>query len=361
MLKIMNVVLGIVLVGGLAGCDDGQAEKQAAKEPPAVLVQKIAFRSAASEQTFPATIRPRVTSDHAFRVSGKVTKRLVDVGDRVKAGTALAELDSADLVLQLSQAEAEVTAARKSLTQQSAERLRIEKLASKGWAAAATRDKQRVAVDEAEARLAKAAQNVALARNAITYSILKADSDGVVTETLLEPGQFAVAGQKAIAIARDGNMEALVAIPETLATSISKGNAQLSVWSDPSKRYDLKLRELSPLADAATRTFAARFSVINPDESLRLGMSAELHFGLNQNSSAQVPLSAIFDQGKGPGVWSVNTATGEITLKPVTVSSLGSATASISGGVKEGEMIVALGAQKLDPGLKVRPVDTLER
>jgi RND family efflux transporter MFP subunit len=360
-MHILKASTALILAAGLAACSEDKAAEIKEKPTPTVLVQKVAFASAVRERSYSATIRPRIVSDHAFRVTGKVVKRLVDVGDRVRAGQKLAELDSADLKLQLTQAEAEVTAAGNALKQQTIESGRIEKLARKGWAASSTLDKQRVAMDEAQARLDKAKQAADLARNSIAYTALAAYTDGVVTETSIEPGQVAEQGQKAISIARDGEMEALVSIPEADAALLAKSEASLSIWSDASKRYPVKLRELSPLADAASRTFAARFAIMNADADLRLGMSAELHLKSDGARAATIPLSAVLDQGKGPGVWSVDAKTGAITLKPVTVTAIGSATASISDGVADGETIVAMGAQKLDAGLKVRPVESIER
>jgi RND family efflux transporter MFP subunit len=345
----------------LAGCEDKPTNTAQEKTPPAVLVQKITFTESAVEQTLAATIRSRVVSDHAFRISGKVMRRLVNVGDRVKAGAPLAEIDSSDLKLQQQQAEAEFSAAKKALSQQTTEQSRVARLAKRGWAAAAALDKQNVAADEAQARLDRAEQAVSLARNAIVYTMLIADADGVVTDTAVEPGQFTAAGQKAISIANVGELEALAAIPESQVTEIATGRATLNIWSDASRRYPLKLRELSPIADPATRTFAARFTINSPDNRLRLGMSAQIHVSGAEARRAAVPLSAILDEGKGPGVWTVNQATGQIKLKPVTVARMGASQVDITSGVADGEIIVAMGAQKLDAGLKVRPVKSLER
>jgi RND family efflux transporter MFP subunit len=343
----------------LWGCKDEKAA-EVQKPAPIVLVQKVAFEAGESEQIFSATVKARVVSEQAFRISGKVITRLVSVGDVVSVGTPLAEIDTGDFKLQLTQASAELQAAQQSLDQQVIQTKRVEKLAKDGWAAQTALDQQHVANDEAQARLDKAKQSQSLAQNAIEYGLLKSDSDGVVTDTGIEPGQVIAAGQKAISIARNAVLEAQVAIPESVVTQIATMDASFTTWNDPAKIYSAKLRELSPAADSATRTFAARFTISSSDDALKLGMSGQLHLRAKSQALAKVPMAAIFNQGQGPGVWHVDRTTGKIELQSVTVASMGQATASLSGGVTEGEYIVALGAQKLDAGLIVRPVETLQ-
>jgi RND family efflux transporter MFP subunit len=356
-----TLIAGLVLSSSLlVGCKDSKMAEEQPKPAPIVLVQKVTFEERDAVQAYAATVKARVVSDQAFRVSGKVVRRLVSVGDVVSVGTPLAEVDTADLKLQLSQALAEVQAAQQSLDQQISQTKRVEKLAKDGWAAQSALDQQHVANDEAQARFDKAKQNQSLAQNAIDYALLKSDSNGVVTDTAIEPGQVVSAGQRAISIARNDDLEAQVAIPESALSRLSDMEASFTIWNDPNKSYVAKLRELSPVADPATRTFAARFTIESPDDALKLGMSGQLHLSAKSQALANVPLAAIFDQGQGPGVWRVDRATGKIELKPVIVASMGQSTASLSSGVTEGEYIVALGAQKLDAGLTIRAVDTLQ-
>ena len=360
-MRLIPTIVLTLAATGLAACGEDKKAEIKTPTPPTVLVQKVAFVAGSHDQTFSATIQPRIVSDHAFRVTGKVVQRFVNVGDKVTQGEALAELDSGDLKLQLSQAEAEMGAAGKALKQQSTEQARVAKLTAQGWDAPAALEKQNVVVDEAKARLDKAKQSVELAQNTIGYAILKSNSDGVVTETSIEAGQVAAAGQKVISVAKDGEIEALVAIPENIVADLANAEVNLSIWSDPSVHYSAKLRELAPQADAATRTFAAKYSIEQPDQKLKLGMSAQLHLASFEKPSAIVPLAAILDQGKGPNVWSVNQQTGEITLKPVKILSYTGSSVLIGDGLTAGEFVVALGAQKLDAGLKVRAVETLEQ
>jgi RND family efflux transporter MFP subunit len=166
-------------------------------------------------------------------------------------------------------------------------------------------------------------------------------------------------GQTAIRVARFGEKEAVVAIPETLLGRAKDGVASVSLWSEPGKKYTAKLREVAPSADAATRTYLAKFSLPGADDLVSLGMTATLTLcDPATERVARVPLSALFSEGAEPSLYVVDDA-GEVALKPVKVKSYESNDAVISGGVDEGTKIVVLGVQKLDPAQKVRVVSSL--
>ena len=336
---------------------DAPAPAKATDRP--VLATLVHFAPERPPRTFVATIKPRVEADQAFRVSGKVARRLVDVGRNVAIGEPLATLDEKDLRLQKEQAEAELAASRVAAEQSAADEARGADLRAKGWTAQAVYDRQHAAAEEARGRNRRAQRAVELAQNALEYSTLRADSDGVVTAAMIEPGQVVAPGQAAIRIARKGEKEAAVALPESFVTQARDGEATLTVWAAPERVYPVKLRELSPIADAATRTFAARFSIPDVDDRVALGMSATLVIAAPTAASvARVPLSALFDQGRGPTLWSV-AADGALTAKPVKVVRYDGTDALIGAGVEEGERIVVLGVQKLDPAQKVRVISQL--
>lgn len=353
------LVAAALLSLGLAACTDSVAEQEAKPDRP-VLVAKVHFEEIVPERTFVASIRPRVESDIGFRVTGKVARRLVQVGDKVAKGTPLAELDETDLRLQAEQAEAELNAARTALSQAEAEENRSTELRRRGWASEAAFDRQKAAAAEARSRLARAERSVELTRNNLSYATLTADTDGVVTATLVEPGQVVAAGQTAIRIAQLGEKEAVVAVPEALLSRVRQGEASVTLWSDRDRRYAAHLRELSPAADPTTRTYLARFAVPDAGDEVALGMSATLAVkGGTGEKAARLPLSALFNQGPGPALWVVDRATGAVGLKPVTVVRYDAREVLVTDGVADGDEIVALGVQKLDPAQKVRVVEAL--
>jgi RND family efflux transporter MFP subunit len=341
----------------LAGCNDKVAEKPAPTRP--VLVATAHYEAETPERSFVGTIRPRIESDMGFRVPGKVAKRLVEVGQTVELGQPLATLDEIDLKLQAEQAVAEFTAATGVLVQAAAAEQRAKDLRVKGWTTDAQLDQAKASADEARARLNRAERSVDLTKNSLSYATLDADSRGVVTATLIEPGQVVASGQTAIRVARFAEKEAVVSIPETLVGRAKDGSASVTLWSEPGKKYAAKLREIAPAADPATRTYLAKFSLPDAGEAVSLGMTATLTLCDKATERvARLPLSALFNEGDKPSFYVVGEQ-GDIALKPVKVKSYESNDVVITGGVDDGAKVVALGVQKLDPSQKVHVVSSL--
>ena len=342
----------------LGGCN--QMSAQPAAPPRPVLVASVHYETLVTDRSFVATIRPRIESDLGFRVAGKVSKRLVEVGARVVTGEPLATLDEIDLRLQAEQAEAEHRAATGVLAQARAAEVRATDLKQRGWSTQAQLDQAQATADEARARFSRAERSVELTKNSLSYATLVADAPGVVTATLIEPGQVVAAGQPAIRVARLAEKETVVAIPETLLTRAQYGEATVSVWSQPEKHYIAKLRELAPSADPTTRTYLAKFSMPDAGEEVQLGMTATLTLSDTASEHvARLPLSALFNQGQGPCLYVADASTGAIALKHVVVKGYESGDVLITDGVEEGAKIVAVGVQKLDPAQKVRIVSSL--
>ena len=341
----------------LAGCNDSVAQKAVPSRP--VLVATAHYEAESPERSFVGTIRPRIEADMGFRVPGKVAKRLVEVGQSVDVGEPLATLDEVDLKLQAEQADAELHAATGVLAQAAAAETRAKDLRVKGWTTDAQLDQAKAAADEARARLNRAERSVDLTKNSLSYATLLADSRGVVTATLIEPGQVVASGQTAIRVARLAEKEAVVAIPETLVGRAKEGTATVTLWSEPDKKYAAKLREIAPSADPATRTYLAKFSLPGADDRVSLGMTATLTLADPATQRvARLPLSALFNEGGDPSFYVVDDR-GDVTLKPVTVKAFESNDVVVTGGVDEGAKVVALGVHKLDPTQKVKVVSSL--
>jgi len=346
-----------LLAISLAGCNDKVAEKATPSRP--VLVATVHYEAESPSRSFVGTIKPRIEADMGFRVPGKVAKRLVEVGQNVDIGQPLATLDEVDLKLQAEQADAEFHAATGVLAQAAAAETRAKDLRAKGWATDAQLDTAKAAADEARARLDRAVRSVELTKNSLSYATLDADTRGVVTATLIEPGQVVASGQTAIRVARFGEKEAVVAIPETLLGRAKDGVATVSLWSEPNKKFAAKLREIAPAADPATRTYLAKFSLPDAGDDVSLGMTATLTLSDPETTRvARLPLSALFNEGAGPSFYIVDDK-GDVALKPVAVKSYESNDVVITGGVDEDAKVVALGVQKLDPAQKVRVVSSL--
>jgi RND family efflux transporter MFP subunit len=340
----------------LAACDDHAASATAKPARP-VQVQRVAFENENATREFVGVVRARYETDLGFRVAGKMVSRVVNVGDRVHIGDVVARLDPQDLKLQVESAEAEFAAATSSLQQAASDLERYTTLKTRGWTSIADFDRKKAAKDEAEGRLERAKRAVDLAHNQLDYSELKADADGVITATLAEPGQVVAIGQPVVRLAHRGEKEAVVALPETWLAEARSSKATVQLWSAPGRNFTARLRELSPQADAMTRTYAARFTIDNPDDSVALGMTATVTLSLAADVPvARLPLAAILNRGTGPSVYVVDRS-GALQLRPVKVASFTEDTALVTSGVSSGDRIVKLGVQKLDGGERVRAID----
>ena len=339
----------------LAGCEAQTAPAPKAERP--VQVQEVSFDSETMSRDFVGIVRARYESDLSFRVAGKMIARGVNVGDHVRIGDVIAELDPQDLQLEAQAAEAEFTAATSNLAQAAADLTRYAKLKASGFAANADYDRKKAANDEAEGRMERARRSLDLARNQLAYAQLKADADGVITATLAEPGQVVAIGQGVVRLARDGAKEASVALPETWLSEARKSKATVRLWTDRDKSFAAHLRELSPQADAATRTYAARFDIEDADDTVAFGMTTTVTLSqASDERAARLPLSAILNRGKGPSVYLVD-ASDKLVLRPVTVTSFTEDAAVVTSGISDGDKVVTLGVQKLEAGAKVRVVE----
>jgi RND family efflux transporter MFP subunit len=339
----------------LAACQAETAPAPDAGRP--VQVQRVAFDTGGTARDFVGVVRARYETDLGFRVGGKIVARAVNVGDNVHIGDVIARLDPQDLQLQVESAEAELTAATSNRAQAAADLERYTILKDRGFAAIAQFDLKKTANDEAEGRLARARRGLDLARNQLAYAELRADAEGVITATLAEPGQVVAIGQPVARLAHRGEKEAVIALPETWLGEARQAWAAVRLWSDRDRRFAAQLRELSPQADPATRTYAARFTILGADDTVAFGMTATVT--LERAAAvpvAKLPLSAVLNRGTGPSVYVVD-ETGVLALQPVTVAAFNTDAALVTSGVKDGDRIVTLGVQKLEAGRKVRALD----
>lgn len=348
----------------IAGC--GQENPANAGEAPAsqeatlarpVQVTTVSFRPRQTQKSFVGVVRARREIDLAFRVGGKVVQRLVEVGDRIEPGTVVARIDKEDLKLELESAKAEMQAATANLAQTTTEDTRYRALTAKGAASNADLDRKSLAKDEAIGRLERAKRSLELAENRLSYADLVTDAAGVVVATSAEPGQVVASGQTIVRVARLDEKEALVSLPETALADARTADAVVTLWADPGRRIPARLRELSPQADATSRTYPARFTLEGADETVALGMTATVTLRpKDQQQVARLPLSALIDRGHGPQVFVVDGASHAIVARPVEIAAYTGDEVLLSGGVAPGDAVVILGVQTLLPGQKVRTV-----
>lgn len=359
MKKRLVIGLGSILAAGLgvAAFVTLPIRPQAAVADPrqeAPIVRLVtAAPVAGSERGFTGTIAARVQSNFGFRVPGKIIERLVNVGERVKAGQPLLRIDDTDLALALTAKRNAVAAARAVLVQASADEKRYAVLVKKELAATPQRYEQaKAALDTATAQLAAAEAESKVTENEAAYSVLVADADGTVVETLGEPGQVVSAGQTVVRIAQAGPREAVVALPETIRPAIGS-MAEAGVYGAHG-RYAAHLRQLSDAADSQTRTYEARYVLDGEAAAAPLGATVTIRIASQaKEPEVQVPLGAVLDDGGKTGVWILDRATSTVHFRPVKLVRVTSETAVISGLNSDGS-IVSLGAHLLKEGARVR-------
>lgn len=320
-------------------------------------VMEIAYRREGQSLVLAGTVVPRIESQLGFRVAGKIVRRAVDVGAVVQAGQLIADLDPTDYKLAVDNARAAFAAAEGDYMRAKADHERYLLLRNSTAFMQQTLDTRKSAAVTTLGRMDQAKSQLESAEHNLAYTELRADADGVITAVQAEAGQVVAQGQSVAKLARTNELEILVGVPEhRLQAARAAEAASFELWSEPGKRHPAKLRELSPSAEPTTRTYPARFSVIDNPAFIGLGMTATLSFERpDAQPVAEVPLAAIFQHGTRPAVWVVDKTTGTVELRSVQIARWRSDTAAILSGVKDGELIATAGVHKLESGQKVKP------
>ena len=347
------VAVAVLTVLSLSAC---KSREDADPRTAVRLVEVAEVRAAANaEHTYTGVVAARVQSDLGFRVPGKIIERLVDTGQLVRRGQRLMLMDATDYTHAITVQTGDVAAARARWVQAAADEQRYRGLAESGAISQLTYDQAKAAADSAQALLSAAEAQEKVARDQGGYSTLLADADATVVETLAEPGQVVSAGQPVIRLAHAGPREAAVNLPETERPKLG-ARARASLYAD-SLTVPAHLRQLSDAADPRTRTFEARYVLEGDGAAAPLGATVSLRLdSVEGNGATQVPLGAIDDEGKGPGIWIIDPKTSEVHFRLVRVRTLGEETAVLSEGARLGEQIVAAGGHFLHEAERVQLV-----
>ena len=349
------VIAGLVV--SLTGCGQ-KRELDPRTQPELVRVVEIGSSSGA-DPAFTGVVSARVQSNLGFRIPGKITSRLVDTGQFVRAGQPLMTIDRTDYAHAITARAETVAAAKAKAVQAAADEARYRPLVKSGAVSASIYDQIKAASDAAQAELAAATAQEQVARDEGGYSQLFADADGIVIETLAEPGQVVAAGQTVVKLAHSGPREAAVNLPETSRPAL--GSTAYATLYGSTMRVPVRLRQLSGAADAQTRTFEARYVLEGAAANAPLGATVTVHLSDSVGiDMLQVPVAAVLDQGKGPGIWVLNPSTSIVSFQPVQVRQLGEELATVSGNLHPGQQVVALGVHLLRDGQRVRAENKAE-
>lgn len=358
-LRLSAVVPALALVFLLAACERSEPVPPKAVRPVrTVVAEASAVESALS---LPGELRPRVEVAYGFRVGGKIARREVAVGDRVKAGQVLARLDPTDAAPAAAAAQATLSGAQTEERLAQADLDRQLELRERNFISEASLDRSRAAHDAAAARVAAAQAQLRQARNAVDFQVLRADVSGYVASIAAEAGQVVAAGQPVVRVARAGEIEVAISIPEArLAAARSVGRWQVRVAAVGDRVFDASVRELAPVADPASRTYPMRLTLKGDTADLALGMSA-VATGVGAGDQAiMLPITALFTLDAQPRVWIVDPATSTVRSVQVGTAGFDGDRVRVVSGIAAGDRVVTAGANMLFEGEKVRLTGTAE-
>lgn len=314
-------------------------------------------------QEYPGTVRARNETTLSFRIGGKISERHVELGSRVKAGEVIAELDAEDARLNLQAAKAAVSAAEADVKLAGSEARRYRDLKAKGHVGQSAVDLRENTLNLAEARLDQARSQLDLARNQSSYTRLRSDTAGVVTQVLAEPGNVVTAGQPVVQFAPDGEREVRIAVPEGQINNLQAAAAmQISIYSRPGETFNGRIRDITPQADQATRTHEARVTLLDVPEDLPLGATASVIAVLpSDGRTFQVRPQALGNiDDEQPVVWKLAGAEdGEPFAEPLPVEIVRylESAVIIKADLSAEDRLITAGVHRLRPGMPVIPIE----
>lgn len=338
----------------LSACSQNKPTTEALRP---VRTIELRYGNATETNRYAGTVRARHEVDQAFRVGGKVTRRLIEVGQSVREGDVLAVLDDTDYRLAEEAAQQQLVAAKAKAQQAESDRKRLQELKGDGSVSVSDDEHAQSGALTSQASAEAETRQLELARNRLKYTVLHASQSGVITAVRFEVGQVVAEGQAVISIADESEPEVVVDVPEDHLAAFKTAHFRASLASAPGETFDVALRELSPQAAQQTRTYRARLNPVIA-RGLPLGATATLivEHALAEATTAAIPASAITQNDGQPAVWVVHRAdtepAGTVELKRVAVHSYRSDQVLVSGPAA-GELVVTAGVQKMSPGLHV--------
>lgn len=348
------VILG--LAGGVLWQTKPQADPAAGTNAPLVRTARVHAEGMIPAYAYPGEVRGRYESELAFRVSGKIITRSVNLGEEVQAGAVLMELDPQDVEQLVTSNAAQLAAAEAQLELAASNLNRYRQLYAEAAVSRAQLDQYQSVYDVAQAAVRQASAQYVQGANQLDYSRLAANAAGVVSHISAEAGQVVSAGQAVLTLVQDGEREVEINVPEHRLEELRRADrCEITFWALPAVRVEGRIREIAPAASAITRTYKVRITLIKPPPAVKLGMTANVKVAAagEQAPAVTIPASALYQTGDTPGVWVVQD--NAVSLRSVTVGVCGNDAVQVLDGLQPGETIVTAGVHKLREGQAVRP------
>ncbi|WP_026614640.1 efflux RND transporter periplasmic adaptor subunit [Ensifer aridi] len=349
---VANLLALVALGAVLAGCSEEKVETKEIVRP--VKVVEISTAGQARALDYSGSVKARTEMNLGFRVAGKITERLVNIGDRVKPGDLLARIDPSDFELAVKSAEASLLAAETQVQTAALAKSRAEQLFGKAFSSKAQLDQATLAYDQAVSTRDAAASSLSQAKNQVAYADLKSDQNGIVTAINADIGQVVGTGTPVVTVAVDGEKEVEIAVPEMDIAEFKPGKpVRARFWSNDALVVDGHVREVSGSADQRSRTFSVRVSLPN-DERVLLGMTATVETAAaNSQPLVSIPLSALAQKDGKDIVWVVDRNASTVHARGIELADFADDGVRVTGGLQPGDLVVAAGTQFMSEDLEV--------
>ena len=349
---IKNIVIAVASLAVLAACSKPAPQPEAIR---AVKVLTVGESGVVSQHEYSGEVRSRVESRLGFRVAGKITKRQAEVGQRVKAGQLLAQIDPQDYKLAADAARAQVAAAATNRDLAAADFKRFTTLKDQNFISGAELERREAALKAAQAQLEQAQAQLAAQGNQANYTNLLADAAGVVVAVEAEAGQVVAAGTPVVRVAVDGVRDVVFSVPEDKISSIKLGQAVgIKLWAQSGDSSG-RVRELAAVADPVTRTFPVKIALDKGADAPALGSTVYVYpkSEFAGVTAIKLPTSALRQEGGATTVWLLDKASMTVKQTPITVATADGNEAVVASGLKLGDIVVSAGVHVLSPGQKV--------
>lgn len=348
-----SIPIAVLLVAAaVSGCDKPAPPASQARPVRTVTVEQ---RAGGEIVSLTGQVRAKDQASLAFRLDGRMIERPVNVGDVVAAGQIVARLDPQIQQSALRSAQANLSSVEAQLNEARITFWRQQELLKDGWTSRANFDKAQHSFETLQAQVDAARAQVRIAEEQLSYTVLSADAPGAVTAMGAEPGEVVHAGGMVVQVARQGGRDAVFDVPEQLMRTGPRDPAvEIALTNDPQVKATGRVREVSPQADPATRTFQVKVGITDPPEAMRLGATVTGRITLSAPPGVEIPASALTKTNDGPAVWIVDPHSQTVTLRSVHVLRYDPTTVVISQGLETGDFVVTAGAQTLRPAQKVQ-------
>jgi membrane fusion protein, multidrug efflux system len=353
-----GIVPGLLLLTLLTGCADPPVTETVARP---VRTFRVGEHAGAGSTSYAGEVKARYETRLSFRVSGKMVARYVDVGDRVKKGQLIAELDPSDYQLAAQGLTAQLAAARAERDFAKDDVERYQELLDQKFISPAEYDRRETLYKAARDKVSALDSQLHQAQNQTAYTRLLADRNGIITARDVETGQVVGAGQAIVTLADLGEKEVAIDIPEQRVAGVEPaGDVTVELWADGGRRFKGRTREIAPSADPASRTYRVKVTLLEGKDLAQLGMTATVYMTTPKTDELAIPLAAVFSLQRQPAesrVWVVEETEQTVRSIPVELGVPVADERIVIAGLTRGQLIVTAGVSRLIEGQAVQLVE----